>query len=129
MSKSIALKAGWQDLWTKVVISNADYEALWSLEAELIREERHTSAQAADGRVLDRLATCEPLRVTDWPSSRFTRPSWWRLPSAGTPTETTAWQTTTAESPSDTNYAERGYYWVYDKDAGILWVWMWAEWY
>ena len=128
MYKNLGLTTGRSDRWTKVTISKADYEALWSNEAELAREKGYTLERAGDGRSLDRLLTEERLVPPDWPPSQFIRPSWWRLPSAGTPTEVTAWQKTIGkEDESDTTYADCGRYWVYDAGSGTLWVWRWRE--
>ncbi len=128
MYKNDGVNTGRDDCWTKVAISKADYESLWSNEAELVRENGFTSARAGDGRTLDRLLTDELLAPADWSSSPFLPPSWWRPPSTGTPTERTAWRWTVGkENESDTCYAECGCYWVYDAGSETLWVWSWSD--
>jgi hypothetical protein len=82
MYKNDGLTTGRSCRWTKVAISNADYEALWSDETELVRDGEFTTAITNDGRSLDRLKTDEVVMPVDWSPSYFSPPSWWRLPGA-----------------------------------------------
>ena len=124
---------GRSDSWTKVTISKAHYEALWSSEAELVPWKwklghTFTLARAADGRSLGRLLTDEPLVPPDWSDSQSLQPSWWQPPTTGTPTEITAWEYRIGEEDeSGTCYANCGRYWVYDTGLETLWIWSWSD--
>lgn len=127
MYKNDGINTGWSCRWSKVAIPQTDYEALWSNEAELVRDGQFTIALTTDGRSLDRLKTDEALTPTDWPPSYFSPPRWWRLPEAGKSVEISAWRETTAESPSDTSYSDSGTIWIYDVDSETLWDFWWSE--
>lgn len=127
MYKNFGITTGRTDRWTKVAIPKSDYENLWSNEAKFVRTEGHRAVQTADGAQLDRLQANEALLPSQWGSSPFRRPAWWRLPQAPTQVEITAWEWSDAESETDTAYADSGEYWLYDMERETLWIWFWRE--
>ncbi len=111
------------DTWLRMTIPAADCQAARDAFARHVQPPEFAAYKREQLAPVRMVTGNGPTLPSNWPPPDSKPPGWWELPTTGRNRECTYWELQVDNSP----YAGRskGWYWLYDRDASILWIWEW----
>jgi hypothetical protein len=111
------------DIWLRMHIDPGAYESLlaqWSAKMKDLYFASYRGKGIGPVRQSTHRSASFP---ENWPEPETKPPGWWNLPHEDRALACTRWELQVDDS--DYSGRAKGWYWLYDSDEGVLWIWEW----